>query len=219
MSARLAVKTSLSRRRPGQASKQYGAAPTPNSDSPGPAECGIGPELSESIGFLICDAARYVKRTLAARLSQYGIPGGCWFLLRALWLRDGISQRELSVMLGVAEPGVVISLRAMERLGLVLRERDEADRRRMRVLLTPHARAMERELLAMAQEVNREVMSPFRPEDRAALVASLQALRMRMPAGEKLVPSEEDEDEIPPAARASASPQPGRRARRPAAGA
>lgn len=172
----------------------------------------MGPELSESIGFLICDAARYVKRTLASRLAQYGIPGGCWFVLRALWLRDGISQRELSVMLGVAEPGVVISLRSMEQLGLVTRERDETDRRRMRVLLTPRARAMERELLAMAQEVNRDLLSTFRPEDQAALVASLQALRMRMPAEAKLELTEEDEVHAP--FPASASSKTGRRTQR-----
>lgn len=183
---------------------------------PETVERGVGPELSESIGFLICDAARYVKRTLASRLSHYGIPGGCWFVLRALWLRDGISQRELSAMLGVAEPGVVISLRSMEQLGLVTRERDEADRRRMRVLLTPRARAMQRELLAMAQEVNRDLLATFRPEDRAALLASLQSLRMRMPAEAKLEPAEEEMDAAFPA---SATPKTGRRPRQVAASA
>lgn len=141
---------------------------------------GLGPALQDSFGFLVCDSARHVKRVLATWLAKYGIPVSCWFLLRALWLQDGISQRELSECLGIAEPAVVATLRTMERLDLVTRERDDTDRRRMRVLLTKRARALQPELLAMAQDVNTQLMQAIPEPERAAFVATLRVLRAAM---------------------------------------
>ena len=101
----------------------------------------LQPGLDDSLGFLICDTARFVKRVLYARLAPWGIPGSCWFLFRVLWQEDGISQRELSGLLGVAEPSVVVMLRGLEKKGLIRRERDEIDLRKMRVFLTERAMA------------------------------------------------------------------------------
>lgn len=138
---------------------------------------GLGPGVDDSLGFLICDSARYVRRVLYARLAPYGIPGSCWFVLRVLWQRDGISQRELSERLGLAEPAVVMTLRGMERLDLVQRTRDETDRRRMRVCLTVRARTLEPELMAVAEDVNNTMLSALGGGNDAVVKACLRAIR------------------------------------------
>lgn len=136
--------------------------------------------LQDSFGFLICDTARYVKRVLYARLAPYGIPGSCWFVLRALWQRDGVSQRELSAMLGLAEPTLMVALRTMEQLGLVTRVRDKLDKRRISILLTHRARDMEEELLGMAQEVNRAMLATISEDEYSAMMSSLRAVHTEL---------------------------------------
>lgn len=146
--------------------------------APGTARLQRG--LDESLGFLICDTARFVKRALYARLAPWGIPGSYWFLLRVLWREDGVSQRELSERIGVAEPSVVVMLRGMERLDLVRRERDEADRRKMRVFLTEHAVALEGELMAVAEDVNHAMLRALAGEDDSQVKAGLRVIREQL---------------------------------------
>ncbi|MGH8436630.1 MAG: MarR family winged helix-turn-helix transcriptional regulator [Pseudomonas sp.] len=138
------------------------------------------PALENSLGFLVCDTARYIKRVLYARLAPYGIPGSCWFVLRALWQRDNVSQRELSAMLGLAEPALMMSLRSMERLGLVSRKRDETDKRRINILLTQRAHDMEEELLGVADEINRAMLATISEKERSVMMSSLRAVHAEL---------------------------------------
>ena len=138
------------------------------------------PALENSLGFLVCDTARYIKRVLHARLAPYGIPGSCWFVLRALWQRDGVSQRELSTMLGLTEPALMMTLRAMERLGLVARTRDAFDKRRINILLTPRARGMEEELLGVAAEINLAMLAMISEDQRSVMMSSLRSVHSEL---------------------------------------
>lgn len=138
------------------------------------------PQLGDSLGFLICDTARYVKRVLYARLAPYGIPGGCWFVLRALWQQDGVSQRELSATLGLAEPALMMTLRTMERLGLVLRERDPVDKRRMCVNLTARAQGLKKELLEVATDVNRSMHLAMSESQRQSMMSGLASVHQQL---------------------------------------
>ena len=61
--------------------------------------------------------------SLEKRISPHGVTRGQWYFLRVLWEEDGLSQRELSVRVGMMEPTTVIALRSMEKAGLVRRAR------------------------------------------------------------------------------------------------
>ena len=92
-------------------------SPPPTSDS---TDRHLSDRLTDSLGFLIVDSGRYVKRSLYARIANHGIRGGAWFVLRVLWQRDGLTQRELAGRLGLMEPSVQEMLRAMERERLLV---------------------------------------------------------------------------------------------------
>lgn len=155
-------------------------------------EAGLG--LQDSFGFLICDTARYVKRVLYARLAPYGIPGSCWFVLRALWQRDTVSQRELSNALGLAEPALMMTLRTMERLGLITRIRDEVDKRRIFIVLTDRARDLEEELVELAAEINRAMLATISPDARSTLLSSLRSVHTELArASDGVFPPSDDE--------------------------
>src|ERR1700686_5068965 len=107
------------------------------------------PHLSS--GYLVRDAHRAFQRLLERRIAAYGVKRGQWYFLRALWITDGLSQRELSGRVGMMEPTTVIALRGMERTGLVRRVRSADDRRKAQVWLTAKAKRLRQRLLALAR--------------------------------------------------------------------
>ncbi len=137
----------------------------------------LSKSLDESIGFLICDTTRFIKRVLYARISEHGVRGGSWFFLRALWLKDGITQRALAQRLGLMEPSVLEMLRSMEQDGLVYRVRDTQDRRKVLVHLTDHAKRLERKLMPIASKINELMLHQMPLTAETALKQTLKKIR------------------------------------------
>lgn len=144
--------------------------------SPGPSR-NLSQSIDESIGFLVCDTARYIKRGLYARIGPHGIRGGSWFFLRVLWQGDGITQRELSQRLGLMEPSVLEMLRIMEKDGLVRRERSATDRRKVHIYLTDRARTLEPKLMGIAGAVNTMMLGSMTQAEEVLLKLLLKRLR------------------------------------------
>lgn len=137
-------------------------------------------DLDESMGFLISDTSRVVRKALYARIAQHNIRGGHWYCLRSLLQEDGVTQRELSDRLGIMGPSTVEMLRAMEKEGLVQRKRDPTDRRKVRVYLTDHARSIQPVLLQIASEVNATMVSQMTEAEQVLLKSLLRRLRVTL---------------------------------------
>jgi len=133
--------------------------------------------INDSLGFLIADSSRYVKRSLYARIAKHGIRGGAWFVLRVLWQEDGVTHRELAHRLGLMEPSVLEMVRAMESDGLIERRRDEQDRRKVRVYLTPRAFDLKPVLMDIAENVNDMMLTGFSEAEEALLKLLLRRVR------------------------------------------
>ena len=58
----------------------------------------------DRLAHLIRDVARAQMRALQQRLAPHGVSFGHWTFLRILWIKDGLTQRELSELAGVMEP-------------------------------------------------------------------------------------------------------------------
>lgn len=108
----------------------------------------------QSFGRLARVTFRAFARSVGQRIAQHGVTIGQWRYLRELWREDGITQRELSQRLSMREPSTVAAVRSLESAGLVRRVRDEADRRKMRIFLTPRARRLRLPLLRHVRDVN-----------------------------------------------------------------
>jgi len=109
----------------------------------------------DRLAHLIRDVARAQMRALQLRLADHGVSFGHWTFLRILWLRDGLTQRELSELAGVMEPTTFAAVKAMESMGLVERRQLAGNRKNMHVFLTRTGRSLERKLVPLAEEVNR----------------------------------------------------------------
>jgi DNA-binding MarR family transcriptional regulator len=107
-----------------------------------------------SLGYQVNHLARLLEAALHQRISPLGVVPGQFAQILALYEEDGLTQRQLCDLVRIEQPTMAKTLQRMERDLLIRREPDPGDRRRARVLLTPHARALRSDLVDAATEVN-----------------------------------------------------------------
>lgn len=108
----------------------------------------------ESFGHLARLTFRAFARSLEQRILPEGVTIGQWRFLRQLWREEGITQRELSGRLSMREPSTVSAVRSLESAGLVRRVRNECDRRKIHIYLTPRAKRLRAPLLRHVRDLN-----------------------------------------------------------------
>lgn len=131
---------------------------------------------NDRMAHLVKDAMRGLHRALQTRLAQHGVQPGHWAFLRVLWLRDGLTQRELSFEAGVMEPTTAVALRAMEALGYVTLEHRDGNRKNRYVVLTLRGRQLQQTLVPLAEEVNALALQGLSAADIAAARRALLAM-------------------------------------------
>lgn len=115
--------------------------------------------VNESIGHLINLTHRQVQPLLEERVRGHGVSYGTWFFLRALWEEDDVSQASLADRVGASQPTTLAALRKLADQGLVVLRDDRADKRRLRVMLTPKGRALHAVLIPRVKEINAVVLN------------------------------------------------------------
>jgi DNA-binding MarR family transcriptional regulator len=138
----------------------------------------------DSVGHQVRWAHRALQRELEERLRPFGITGGMWHFLRALWEEDGLSQRELSDRVGTSEPTTVSALHAMEKRGLALRVPNSEDRRKSNIFLTRPAKELRDRLLEEARAVNRTATAGIGAAEIETLKATLGKIRRNLAAAQ-----------------------------------
>lgn len=137
----------------------------------------------DRIAHLVKDATRALVRALQVRLAEHSVSFGHWTYLRILWVRDGLTQRQLSDEAGVMEPTTVTAIRAMEELGYVIRKQMPDNRKNMHVYLTARGRSLKAKLVPLAEEVNHVALAGVSARDigitRDVLVAMIENLAAR----------------------------------------
>lgn len=111
---------------------------------------------SLTIGYLTRYAHRAFVKALADELEPHGILSGQWSVLRILWDIEGLTQVELADRMRVEKASLTGVLEGMERRGLIIRERNEDDRRKINITLTAQGRRLKSQLLPHAVKINRK---------------------------------------------------------------
>jgi DNA-binding MarR family transcriptional regulator len=121
---------------------------------------------TEPVGLLVAAIRRSVKAMVLRRVEPLGLaPLQFWLLVGAMEAPGG-SQADLARRLRLDEPSVSRAVAALARKGLLKAQRDQADRRRVLLALTPAGRTMASTLAPIAAEVRGAVESPLAPEER-----------------------------------------------------
>jgi DNA-binding MarR family transcriptional regulator len=111
---------------------------------------------SLSIGYLTRYAHRAFVKALAGELEPHGILSAQWSVLRILWDIEGLTQVELAERMRVEKASLTGVLEGMERRGLILRARNEEDRRKINITLTAQGRRLKPQLSPHAAKINRK---------------------------------------------------------------
>jgi DNA-binding MarR family transcriptional regulator len=116
----------------------------------------------------------------SAAFSRHGVHEGQQYVLQCLWEEDGLTPGELARRLGLATPTVTRTATRLEAAGLLRRGPHERDRRLVRLFLTDRGRALREVIDREREELSRRALASLDPEERAALVRSLDQVRRNL---------------------------------------
>jgi DNA-binding MarR family transcriptional regulator len=136
--------------------------------------------MSDSLGFLITDVARMLRREFDARVRAIGVTRPQWRVLSFLNRSEGINQGGLAELLEVEPISVGRMVDRLQEAGLVERRADPADRRAWRLFLTDRSRALIEELRPIAEATLDDTMAGFAPEERQTLIDYLERVRANL---------------------------------------
>ncbi len=132
------------------------------------------------MGYLVNHVARQLARALHAEISPLGVVPGQFGQLLVLYEREGLTQQELSEIVGIEQPTMARTLARMERDGLIERKPHPTDGRSQSIVLTEKSRALQPRLFEAARSVNARAMEGFSELERSMLIELLIAVRSNL---------------------------------------
>ena len=138
------------------------------------------PHLTRSLGFLLADVSRLVRKRFDSRASELGLTRAQWRVLAQLRRREGINQTALAETLEI-EP---ITLgRHIDRLvdkSFVERRPDPDDRRAWKLYLKPEVQPVLDRLRHMSTLTRKEAFAGFTDDEAERFIDMLLAIKGNM---------------------------------------
>jgi MarR family transcriptional regulator for hemolysin len=138
-----------------------------------------------SIGFLIADVARLMRRNFDRRAQQIGLSRAQWQVLAWLKRNEGISQAGLADLLELSPMTLVRLIDKLETAGLVQRRPRPGDRRSYQLYLADHAHPLLDRLWEMGAETRRQAQAGISKQDEATLMSALATIRRNLAEGDE----------------------------------
>lgn len=137
-----------------------------------------------------CLIRMYYSR-IQSQLAEVGLYRGQPPILMLLYKNDGMSQKEMARALNLSPATMTVTLKRMEKAGLVLREMDEHDQRILRVHLSGKGREMCETGESRIGVVTAELLEGFTLEEQQQLNEYLGRIARNM---ERVVEKEPEQD-------------------------
>lgn len=116
-------------------------------------------ELNRSLGFLVHDVARLMRRAFDRRVKHLGLTRSQWFVVAHLYRTDGQTQRHLADELDMQRAPLSKLLDRLESGGWVERHADPDDRRVNRVFITKKIDSLMTEGISVGQKLTDDIFS------------------------------------------------------------
>jgi homoprotocatechuate degradation regulator HpaR len=143
-----------------------------------------------NLPLLLLQARERVISHFRPILNANGLTEQQWRIVRVLYETPALEPRQIVELCRISSPSMAGVLSRMQQLGLVTRRRVDHDQRRLRVSLTPRARAlaarMAPQIDATYLKIERQIGTEFSAHFQQALdqlLATLHAREDRAPGG------------------------------------
>ncbi|MGH6615604.1 MarR family winged helix-turn-helix transcriptional regulator [Sphingomonas sp.] len=133
--------------------------------------------MSDTLGFLISDVSRLMRRRFDERARMIGVTRAQWRTLFTVSRNEGANQGGLADILEVEPITLCRMIDRLEESGLVERRRDPADRRAWQIFLTPKALPLLGQLRTIGEDMFAHALEGVTPEARDQLVAALTLIQ------------------------------------------
>ena len=140
-------------------------------------------EKENSAGYLVNHMARLFAKALGYRIAPLGIVVGQFPILVELWLKDGVTQKELLSKIDVEQATLANTLNRMERDGLIERTKNPTDARAQLIWLTEKSKALRDNAYESAQNVNTEALQVLNSSERSQLLDYMRRIIHGMRSG------------------------------------
>lgn len=139
----------------------------------------MGP-LDGYLPYLLNRAGSRIATAFSEEVRPLGATLQIWRVLAALRERDGCRMGDLSATTSIEVSTLTRLVDGMEKKGLVVRRRDEADARAVTLYATPAGRRLTQRLVPIAERYETVAMAGFNTAEAEALKAALKRLYVNM---------------------------------------
>jgi len=129
---------------------------------------------------LLTRAQKLLRTASDDAMSRHGVRVGQNLVLEVLWETDGLTPGELAARLHVTTPTVVNTATRMESAGLLVRRRDPADGRLVRLHLTPKALAARQPIEEARRRLAEHATATLTDDERRHMRSALEKIIERM---------------------------------------
>jgi len=152
------------------------------------------PYLTRSLGFLLADVSRLMRRRFDMRASELGLTRAQWRVLAQLRRREGINQKDLAEILEIENITLTRHIDRLEAKGWVERRRDPNDRRAWNLYLNPEVQPVLDQMRNFSEITRNEAMEGIPADQRDHLIDLLLHIKGNMQEldVEVLEPADED---------------------------
>jgi MarR family transcriptional regulator for hemolysin len=133
-----------------------------------------------SIGFLVNDVARLLRRNFNRRAESLGLSQAQSRVLAYLSRQDDLRQVTLAEMLEIQPMTLARQIDRLEELGLVARHPDPADRRAFRLKLTEKAKPHLDRMWALAAETRAEALDGLSDAEMRRVIETLRRMKTNL---------------------------------------
>ena len=144
--------------------------------------------MEHRCGFMISQIKTISSRLLDRILEKHEVEafnGAQGRILDVLWHREGIPVRDISVETGLSMPTLTGMLDRMQAAGMVERKADPEDRRKLKIMLTDKAKALEKEYKSISEDMNEIFLKGFSEEEVVKLQNYLERILTNLQNAEK----------------------------------
>ena len=140
----------------------------------------LRPNLERSLGFLMADISRLVRKEFDRRVRDLGLTRAQWLFLYYLARQPGCTQSELAELLQMERITVSRQADRLEKAGWIQRRDHANDARAYHLELTPRAGRIISQLDDRADRLRQDYLQGISSLRRSALLADLSVIKTNL---------------------------------------